>query len=341
MNEALRRETEKLVRSWQHHDPTMLRDYLVADVEDPRLNVQSILTRHFLIDAITEGRGGALMEQELRFAVILNWLLELTRHEIPPEDFAALRHGLERGADNIEGLEVPAFARSASRTLPAEADGVTVPNYLRAFLDTTTASAIPPRLDPATLGLFASLWPAALDAMPRRRISVIEPACGSANDYRFIETFGLGQSLDYLGFDLCEANIANARTMFPRARFEVGNVFDVATGDKSFDLCVTHDLFEHLSPAGLERALNEVCRVTRHALCLGFFNMHEDVEHIMRPVDDYHWNTLSLERVRASLERHGFETEAIHIETFLKWRFACDRTHNPNAYTLLCRAAGR
>jgi hypothetical protein len=115
-------------------------------------------------------------------------------------------------------------------------------------------------------------------------------------------------------------------------------VFAIPAADKSCDLCFTHDLFEHLSTAGGERALAEVCRVTRQALCLGFFNMHEEADHIVRPVNDYFWNTLSLPRLRALLESHGFEVEAIHLGTFLKWRLACEHTHNPNAYTLLCRA---
>ena len=45
---SLQEESDKLARSWMQHDAGMLRDYLVAGVEDPRLNVQSVLSRHFL-----------------------------------------------------------------------------------------------------------------------------------------------------------------------------------------------------------------------------------------------------------------------------------------------------
>jgi hypothetical protein len=113
----------------------------------------------------------------------------------------------------------------------------------------------------------------------------------------------------------------------------VGNVFEVEAPDKAFDLSVVHDLFEHLSIAGLEQAAGEICRVTREALCLGFFNMHEEADHIIRAVEDYHWNTLSLSLTSGLFERQGFAVQPIHIGTFLKWRIGCEETYNENAYT--------
>src|SRR5262249_57130311 len=74
VNESLQRESEKLARSWMQHDSAWLRDYLVAGVEDPRLNLQSILTRHCLIRSLTTERFAGLMAQEYRFAAVLNWL---------------------------------------------------------------------------------------------------------------------------------------------------------------------------------------------------------------------------------------------------------------------------
>src|SRR5712675_3657534 len=52
MEKRLKRETAKLKKSWMQYDQAMLRDYLVEQVEDPRLNVQSILSRHFLIEGL-------------------------------------------------------------------------------------------------------------------------------------------------------------------------------------------------------------------------------------------------------------------------------------------------
>jgi len=85
----------KLARSWMRHDAAWLEDYLVASVEDPRLNLQSILTRHFLVTALTGDRFVALMEQEYRFAAgRMNWLKTFAERAGAPEDFASVLHAL-------------------------------------------------------------------------------------------------------------------------------------------------------------------------------------------------------------------------------------------------------
>jgi SAM-dependent methyltransferase len=168
-----------------------------------------------------------------------------------------------------------------------------------------------------------------------QRISVLEPACGSANDYRYLEAYGIARLVDYTGFDLCEKNIANARALFPQVRFEAGNVFEMATPDESFELCLVHDLLEHLSVAGLERAVAELCRVTHHGLCANFFQMDEMPEHIVRPVGDYYLNTLSLAKTEALFGQHGFAVQPLHIGSYLRQRVDCHETHNANAYTFL------
>ena len=61
------------------HDRGALRDDLVQDVEDPRINVQSALTRHFLLEKLLPGQLQALKEQELRFGVVMTWLLKLLK----------------------------------------------------------------------------------------------------------------------------------------------------------------------------------------------------------------------------------------------------------------------
>ena len=109
--------------------------------------------------------------------------------------------------------------------------------------------------------------------------------------------------------------------------------------DKSFDFCFVHDLFEHLSVEGMQKAIAEICRVTRKAICAHFFNMAEDDEHFVRPVDDYHWNTLSMRRMKDMFAAHGFSAQVLHIGTFLRQHIGCDETHNPNAYTFLLRAS--
>lgn len=336
MSDALRDESERLRRSWQRHDAAMLRDYLVADVEDPRINVQSVLTRHFLAFALT-GRFQELADQEIRFALALNWLLQLRKENPGPDAPAAVLHALRHDADNAEGIELPHHLRQTFRGLPTDADGCAVPDYLTPALQ---ADADPPgeaRLPAAVLDTFLTLWRTALEPISTPACRVLEPACGSANDYRFLVASGLAARIDYTGIDLSEKNITNARALFPQTRFEVGNAFDLdaGSGNPAYDYAFVHDLFEHLSPDGLVTALRSVCRATRRGLCLHFFNMDEIPSTVVRPVEEYHWNTVSLDEVLAGCAAEGFNGQAFHIGTFLRQRFGCETTHNPNAYTLL------
>ena len=183
-------------------------------------------------------------------------------------------------------------------------------------------------------------YPAAEDRHP----AVLEAACGSANDYRFLDAYGIARLVNYTGFDLCAKNIENARALFPGVRFEVGNVFEIAAPDRGFDMCFVHDLFEHLSLAGMEATIKEVCRVTRQGICVGFFNMDEIREHRERPVDEYHWNTLSMVRVKELFARQGFAAQAVtSAASFVsRWaarkltipmpiRFCCAQPRTPNS----------
>jgi hypothetical protein len=85
--------------------------------------------------------------------------------------------------------------------------------------------------------------------------------------------------------------------------------------------------------------VKEVCRVTRRGLCVGFFNMDEIRDHGVRPVDDYHWNLLSMVRMKEIFAACGFAAQVVHIGTFLRKQVRCDYTQNANAYTFLLRRA--
>ena len=344
MNEELLLETEKLTRSWVRHESAWLRDYLIAGVEDPRINLQSILSRHFLIRKLFPDRFELLMNHEYRFAAVLDWLLREANQPGDSETKAVILDALRKNSDNAEGLEIPGFVLQTFASLPAATDGCAVPNYLEAFLNAPGPSN--QKASDSPLNTFSAIWTTALGsemaALAQTQdpiaLTLLEPACGSANDYRFLHDYGLARFFEYFGFDLCVRNIENARALFPEVRFETGNVFEISSPSKAFDLCIIHDLFEHLSLSGLDRAVQEVCRVTRTGICVGFFQMDEIPDHIVRPVDDYHWNLLSLARMKALFASHGFVAQAIHIGTFLSCHTGCQQTHNPNAYTILLSA---
>jgi SAM-dependent methyltransferase len=362
VNPSLQTESEKLARSWMQHEQERLRNYLVSGVEDPRINVQSVLSRHFLIRALAPDRFRELMHEEYRFAAAMNWLLMRTRHLASTEEIEMMLYGLRKGADKVEEIVLPRFLLQAYARLPATAGDVTIPQYIESFL--TGATIVDGHLKPDdhVFNTFEQPWSQVLkrsgpeiasavrqyrvnaptgSADPNTRLSVLEPACGSANDFRFLRAYGIAEHIDYRGFDLCEKNVENAQKLFEEIRFDFGNVFEIKADDKSFDLCFLHDLFEHLSPEGIEAAAREICRVTKWGICIGFFNTDEIAEHVIQPFEEYHWNRLSMERMRSLFAELGFVAEVIHVGSFLRQRTGCDYTHNPNAYTfILTPAAG-
>lgn len=328
LDDSFKLERERLKKSWMRYDRQTLRDYLVRDVEDPSINIQSILTRHFLIERLFGKRFDAIMEQELRFGLVMNWLLGLLKKSIRAGQLHTVLGALLEGKDEADGLEIPPYI---SETFAALA----LPNYMCDLFSwapvETTEVPIPEYL----MSTFQIIWREVLAGEQPPRMAVLEPACGSANDYRFIEAFGIAELIDYTGFDLCEKNIRNAGQMFPDVCFEVGDVLEIGAGDGAFDYCFVHDLFEHLSVEAMEAAITEICRVTRKDICAGFFNMHYGERHIVRAVGDYHWNNLSMAETKAIFERHASAVQVFHIDTFLRSKFRCGDTHNKGAYTLI------
>ena len=328
-------ETARLRSSWARHSPEMLRNYLVAGVQDPRTNLQSVLLRHFLIEGLLGDHCAALRHAEVRFAAVLTWLRQVLETRPEPEELAVLRHALKVGADNAEGTPIPAFVRQAFARLPGVVDGLEVPNYLAQALESALRQPGCTQPDEGSLNVFMMLWQQALASLPPHRLSVLEAGCGSANDFRFMVASGLARWLDYTGIDLCENNIATAQALCPEGRFRMGNLLAIDYPDKSFDFGLVQDVLEHLSLEALEVAVSELCRVVRRGLCLGFFQMYEGTEHIVRRVDAYHVNTLSLPRVRALLDRWGGRVQAIHIRTWLAHQFDWADAYWDTAYTLM------
>src|SRR5262245_51211820 len=134
MNEALKQESEKLARSWMQHEASWLRDYLVAGVEDPRCNLQSIFSRHFLVRSIFGNRFEELIEQEIRFGVVMNWLKDVADKSDDEEMLAGILHALRRGSDNVEGLPIPRFVVQTFGCLPIVPAQHPIPNYIEDFL---------------------------------------------------------------------------------------------------------------------------------------------------------------------------------------------------------------
>jgi ubiquinone/menaquinone biosynthesis C-methylase UbiE len=281
-----------LERTWTARSADMLDRYLVSGYQNPRINVQSILLRHFLITRIGGTGFDDLIEGELRLAVELNEALRLRAAEL--------------------GVTMGSFLNPAKQAAVRRVD--------ESIADREHA--------------FAERWLDALGRIDGPRISVLELACGSANDYRAFVEYGVAPHLDYRGIDITEKNVMNARRRFPEVPFEVGDVRSLPYGDGEFDFVIASDVFEHLSLDGMELALDEAMRVARSGLALTFFNMGEAPEHEVRPTRLYHWNRLSRPRVQARLRERFPAVTAVPIAAWLRERHGYAHSYNGHAYSL-------
>ena len=334
MDNILQKETAKLIGSWAKYDQGWLRDYLIDSVENPQINVQSILTRHFLLEVLYPGQFAGLKKEEILFSSVMNWFLGLIKKADGSDQIQLAQGELLDGPDGgVPGL-VPSYVAEAFEKNPAEIDGVEVEEYFGGILCWSPPKDGEQLIAESVLRTFRDIWRKVLAGKSSERVSVLEPACGSANDYRFIDAYGIGRFLDYTGFDLCKKNIINACRMFPDVRFHVGNVFEINEPEKSCDYCFVHDLFEHLSLEAMEVEIREICRVTKKKILVHFFNMHDMAEHKEQPINDYHWNDLSVSKTVKIFEKYAGKIEVIHIDSLLKSSFGGEH-YNKGAYTFV------
>ena len=282
-----------LLKRWWNRAPAhMLDAYLVSGYQNPRINVQSILQRHFLLRRLFGDEFDALMGQELRFAVELNEILRTRAEEL----------GVTMGA-----YLDPDKAADVQRVEDAIRDRETE---------------------------FTERWRSALDGREAEPLSVLELACGSANDYRTFVECGFARFLVYTGIDLTPKNISNARHRFPGVDFQVGDISKVPAADGSFDYVIASDIFEHLSPEAREQSLDEATRLARRGLALTFFNMSEDREHEIRTRRVYHWNRLSRPLIEERLRPAFPKIEVIPIASWLASQLDFRHTYNSRAYSI-------
>jgi ubiquinone/menaquinone biosynthesis C-methylase UbiE len=281
-----------LKRWWNRAPADMLDSYLVTGYQNPHINVQSVLQRHFLLRRIFGREFDGLMRDELRFAVELNEVLRIRAAELDVKMGAYLDPDKAAGVKRVE----------------------------EAIRDRETE--------------YVERWRAALEGRSADPISVLELACGSANDYRTFVECGFARLLEYRGIDLTPKNIANARRRFPGISFEVGDIRTVNAPDRSFDYVIASDIFEHLSPEAREEALGEAMRLARRGLALTFFNMAEIPEHEVNPRRLYYWNRLSRARLEERLRPSFPDIEVIPVADWLRTHLGYRHTYNSRAYTI-------
>lgn len=327
-------ETENLRLAWKKHKAEFLDAYLIQDVEDPRIQFQSILTRSFLLDTLFPMEFHDLVRSEFCFSVCVNSILDCCKTRRSPLTRRRLLQALQVGDSYLDLWKIPECLRETFQMLQGP-DSV-IPDYITPILE-AELSQEERYLPMDELDVFMDIWSDKLAdrSVGSEKLKVMEAACGSANDYQFWSRCGLGRLIDYHGFDLNEDNVVNARRKCPGVRFEVGSAMEIPVDDQSCDCFVVHDLFEHLSLEAMERVFTEIRRVTKNRACLSFFNMADIPEHIVEPVETYYWNTLSLDRIKAMLGGMAKEMQVIPIAGFIRQEFGVDRYYNPGACTLI------
>jgi ubiquinone/menaquinone biosynthesis C-methylase UbiE len=325
-------ESERLRAAWTKYDTETLDRYLVTDVEDPRINLQSIISRAFLIDTVLSKEFTDLIREEFRFSICLNFILNVLKTKSPQVSRINILDTLIDGRETCGDVKIPSYLQRCFESVSCETQSL--PDYIsQALIDPISDEN--GWLPDSALSTFEQIWHSVLHHKQADSISVLEPACGSANDYRYLHSYGVSKILEYTGFDICDKNIANAQHRFPDVYFEVGNVLDIPVENNSYDFLFVHDLFEHLSPEALEMAFAEICRVTREQACLSFFNMADIDEHIIEPVGLYHWNKLSLKKVQELLSNLARDVKVLHVDSFLENTYDCKDYYNKEAFTLI------
>lgn len=291
--QTVEQEKQTLKSSWAGLDPDALDDYLVSGFQNPQINAQSILTRHRLV-----------------------------RELFPDDDFGELMRG-----------EVEHSARATTALHERSSDlGITMGTFV-----SKTRRAEVRKVNEAIADWqddYEKKWASTLAGRTvERKLSVLEFACGSANDYRYFDAYGIAQFLDYTGIDLNDNNIANARRRHPGVDFQVQNVLDLPFGDRSYDYVVVFDLFEHMSLEAMEQALGEACRIARKGLLLTFFLMADNPDHEVRPKRTYFFNTLSRAKVQELVESRFGPVEAVRIRDLVD-EYGERASYNPRAWSM-------
>ena len=323
------RENERLRQSWNALPITHLADYLSIEEQDQRINTHSILTRALLIDTLWPDRFSAWIDEELRFGLVMSWLLQALRSGVRRE--VLLETLLEDGPDD----SVPRLLRDTVAWL--QTADCPLPDYVSEALLFRHPDHPDWYLSESAMDTFASLWPALLPTPAAPRLSLLEIACGSGNDYAAIERFGLAAHIDYAGFDISWKNVQNARSRFPGVRFFESSILNSDLPDASFDILFVHDLIGHLSADGMETALKEIMRIVRREAWLHCHNVADIERHEIRPFRLYHKNRLSYRQLSASLEAAGATVETVPLSGLLEGKFGYAPDYTAAAGTFIAR----
>jgi len=310
---AIEDENNRLRLSWNWIPESHLATYLGVMEQDQRINTHSILTRALLADTLWPGMFDGLINEELRFGVVMTWFLEQVKSG---------RDRFKLIDDIFSPARAAAFPAVVQETVAwLQTSSCPITDYASEALMYVPLDEPYSYLSEIALNTFMRLWSSQLADLRADRITVIEIACGSGNDYKAIRDFGLADHISYSGFDICLKNVRNAQVLFPGVNFFEASILDSGLPDNAFDYAFVHDLLGHLSPDGMELALTEIMRIVRKESWIHCYNAADIKSHEIHPFNLYFRNRLSIPKFVESLEKCGASVEVIDISTMLNRKF--------------------
>jgi ubiquinone/menaquinone biosynthesis C-methylase UbiE len=112
----------------------------------------------------------------------------------------------------------------------------------------------------------------------RETFSLLDGGVMSAVTYEKLQLAGL--AVDYTGIDRSATVLADCCQRFPRARWEHGNILDLAYGAATFDVVYARHLLEHVPY--YETAVREMFRVARDSIVICLFQVPAEPERLLR-----------------------------------------------------------
>ena len=327
---AIAVENEKLKASWDCISAEQLATYLRVDEQDQRINAQSILTRALLVDALWPGRFDAIITEEMRFGVVMTWLVE--RLKAGTNRFFLLDEVL-RSAAGEEVPEIPDVVRKTAEWL--QTDGCPIGDYVSDALMFTNPDRPQSLLAEPALDTLIGLWKKQLAGLTAERINVLEAACGSGNDYSTIRAAGIDGFLSYSGFDLSSKCVSNARAEFPGVAFFEASLLNSGLPDGCSDYVFVHDLFGHFSADAMEEAAAEIMRLARREVWIHCHNAVDIEQHQIRPYRRYFRNRISVRQFSASLSKGGASVQAVPISGMLQRKFGFAQGYSSTSVTFI------
>jgi SAM-dependent methyltransferase len=311
-------EEQNLQRHWSGLSHSYLKSYLIHAEENPAINPQSVFLRGCIADRLFNQDFSSLINDEILFSTCACFALQRNEND-------ELREIAEIISSHASLDNLPNFLCETIQSNEHQFDLF----ELVSEIAKCTVIGFEYFNSP-----FRSLWRNRVKGRSTANLKLLEIGCGSANDYRYWDTYGLADYIQYTGIDISRKNIENAKKLYPETNFQEANGCRLDLNGNAYEVVLCFDVLEHLSASGTEDMLNEMTRLSSDEIWISLFNGTLESRSSYQMKDDYHWNSLSLTELSEFLEKRGFKSTVMSISTELETRFEGYSHYNPNAYLL-------